>query len=124
MAKYLSQQWLEEADAALRESGMRMPGGKRFEIEQHVDDVVFHLLFDSNGASAQMGAASDPTVVLKQSRATAVAIALGEISSEEAVLAGQTLVEGDPLSLMDFRQMMADADDVFASVRARTTWDR
>lgn len=85
--------------------------------------MVFHLVFDSDGASVRTGAAADPAVVFCQSRDTAVAIAQGEQSAEEAVLNGEITFEGDPMALLSHRRLLTRAEDVFADVRARTAWD-
>ena len=124
MPAYLSEEWIQEADAALRASGLCTPDGERFAVEQRVGEVVYHMVFDGAGASVHSGPAPDPAVVIRQSWATAAAIAQGEISAEEAVLNGQTAIKGDPLSLMVHHRMLANAEDVFADVRARTVWNR
>ena len=124
MVQYLSEEWLQEADTALRASGLRTPDGQRFAIEQHVGEAVFHLVFDGEGAGARSGPAPDPSVVFHQSWDTAAAIARGELSAEEAVLNGHTILEGDPMSLVTNHPVLAKADDVFAELRARTTWAR
>ena len=123
MLEYLSDEWIQAADAALAASGLRAPDGERFAVEQRVGEVVFHMVFDSDGASARSGAATDPAVVFSQSRDTAVAIAQGEQSAEEAVLNGEITFEGDPMALLSHRRLLTRAEDVFADVRARTTWN-
>ena len=122
--EYLSDEWIQEADAALRASGLRAPDGEQFAVEQRVGQVVFHLVFDSDGASVRTGAAADPAVVFCQSRDTAVAIAQGEQSAEEAVLNGEITFEGDPMALLSHRRLLTRAEDVFADVRSRTVWDK
>lgn len=124
MLEYLSDEWIQEADAALRASGLRAPDGERFAVEQRVGQVVFHLVFDSDRASVRTGAAADPAVVFCQSRDTAVAIAQGEQSAEEAVLNGEITFEGDPMALLSHRRLLTRAEDVFADVRSRTVWDK
>jgi len=119
----LSEEWIEEADSALRASELCAPDGKRFAVQQHVGEVVFHMAFDADGARVCSGPAVEPSVVLSQSWDTAVAIARGELSAEEAVLNGQTTVEGDPLALLSHHMILDRASDVFADVRARTVWD-
>lgn len=123
MLAYLNNEWIQEADAALRASGLCSADGERFAVEQRVGEVVFHMSFSGDGARVCAGPAIDPSVVLSQSRDTAVAIARGELSAEEAVLNGLTVVEGDPLGLLSHHRILAKANDVFADVRARTDWD-
>ena len=121
--EYLSDEWIQEADAALRASGLRANDGEHFAVEQRVGEVVFHMVFNSDGARACCGPAVDPAVVFCQSWDTAVAIAQGEQSAEAAVLNGEITFEGEPMALLSHRRMLARAEDVFASVRARTIWD-
>lgn len=123
MPVYLSEEWIEEADAALRASGLCMPEGDPFAVEQRVGEVVFHMVFDETGARVSSGPADDPAVVFCQSRDTAVAIVQGELSAEEAVLNGEITFEGNPMALLSHRRLLARAEDVFADVRARTDWD-
>ena len=87
-------------------------------------EVVFHMGFDENGARVGLGPATDPAVIFCQSWDTAVAIARGELSAEEAVLNGEVTFEGDPMALLSHRRLLTDADDVFADVRDRTVWER
>ncbi len=122
MLAYLSEEWIQEADAALRASGLTTADGERFAVEQRVGEVVFHMVLDGDGARVRAGSAFEPAVVLSQSRDTAVAIARGELSAEEAVLNGHTVVEGDPLALLSHHKILARANDVFADVRTRTDW--
>ena len=122
MPAYLSEEWIQEADAALRASGLHTADGERFSVEQRVGEVVFHIVIDDQGARACAGPAVEPSVVLSQRRDTAVAIAQGELSAEEAVLNGLTVVEGDPLALLSHHKILARANDVFAEVRASTDW--
>ena len=124
MPGYLSEEWIDEADAALRASGLCTPEGDPFAVEQRVGEVVFHMVFDENGARVSSGPAANPAVVFCQSWDTAVAIAQGELSAEEAVLNGEITFEGDPMALLSHRRLLTHAEDVFASVRARTAWDR
>jgi putative sterol carrier protein len=118
----LSDEWIEEADAALRASGLCTADGERFAVEQQVGEVVFHMVFDGEGGRVCMGSAVEPAVVLSQSRDTAVAIARGELSAEEAVLNGRTVVEGNPLALLSHHKILTRANDVFADVRTQTDW--
>ena len=123
MPGYLSEEWIQEADAALRASGLCTSQGDQFAVEQRVGEVVFHMVFDEDGASVCAGPAADPSVVFSQNRDTAVAIAQGELSAEEAVLNGEITFEGDPMALLSHRRLLTRAEDVFADVRSRTDWN-
>ncbi len=123
MPGYLSEEWIHEADAALRASGLCAPDGDRFAVQQQVGEVIFHMVFDGEGARVISGPAPDPEVVFVQARETAVAIATGELSAEEAVLNGEVTFEGNPMALLSHRRLLAKAEDVFAEVRDRTIWN-
>ncbi len=123
MLEYLSDEWIEEADAALRASGLCAPGGDRFAVQQQVGEVIFHMVFDGEGARISSGPAPDPEVAFSQARETAVAIAKGELSAEEAVLNGEVTFEGNPMALLSHRRLLARAEDVFAEMRDRTIWN-
>jgi len=122
--EYLSDEWIQEADTALRASGLRATDGEQFAVEQRVGQVVFHMVFNSDGAGVRSGTAADPAVVFCQSWDTAVAFAQGEKSAEEAVLNGEITFEGDPMALLSHRRLLAKAEDVFADLRVRTDWRR
>ena len=81
------------------------------------------MVFDGEGARVISGPAPDPEVVFVQARETAVAIATGELSAEEAVLNGEVTFEGNPMALLSHRRLLAKAEDVFAEVRDRTIWN-
>ncbi|MCY4257916.1 MAG: hypothetical protein OXE04_06450 [bacterium] len=124
MLEYLSEEWIAAADAALRASGLCSSGGERFVVEQHVGEVVFHIVFDGTGARICSGPAVEPTVVFYQERRTAVRIAIGDLSAEEAVLDGEVVFKGNPMALLAYRGLLDKAEDVFADLRTRTTWDK
>ena len=84
---------------------------------------MYHLVFDQDGARIGIGPVADPTVVFKQSRDTAEAIARGELSAEEAVLNGEITFEGDPMALVSNHRLMAGTSDIFADLRERTIWE-
>ena len=66
------------------------------------------------------GRADDADVTFTQDRATARAIADGELAAQTAFMAGRLRTGGDLTRLLAHREALADLDDVFADVRART----
>ena len=85
-------------------------------------EIVFHMVFDGSGACMGSGPATDPAVVFSQGWETAVAVAQGQLSAEEAVLNGEITFEGDPMALLTHRRLLDRVDDVFNEVRVRTSW--
>ncbi len=56
-----------------------------------------------------------------QDHETALAIASGHGSAQRAFMTGRLQVGGDLRVLLDHSEVLAQLDDVFAAVRARTT---
>jgi putative sterol carrier protein len=65
---------------------------------------------------------ADPDVTFTQDRATAAAIASGELSAQSAFMAGRLRMGGDLRAVLDRSQDLTALDDVFASARPTTDW--
>lgn len=133
MLTFLSDEWLaalHEAvadDAGLAEATADLD----LTIEQHVTadpeagpeegDVIYHVSFSKGRCAVVPGPASAPTVRFTQDRATAAAIASGAGSAQRAFMTGRLRVGGDLQVLLEHRDTLAQLDDLFASVRARTS---
>ncbi len=72
--------------------------------------------------SVEAGRAEEPDVSFTQDRATAAAIARGELSAQAAFMAGRLRIGGDLREVMDRARELAALDDLFAKARATTTW--
>jgi hypothetical protein len=59
---------------------------------------------------------------MEQAWDTAVAVATGEMTAQEAFLGGLTRMAGDPQKLLDSQPLFGALDPVFASDRERTTY--
>jgi putative sterol carrier protein len=120
---YLSNEWIEALDAALASSAFA--AGVRLVIQQVVTDVngtdaAYHVTVEDGKASVGPGHAADPTVTFTQDHATAVEIATGRLSAQQAFMAGRLRVRGE-LTVLAERQAELDAiDAALAPVRART----
>lgn len=129
VAEFLSAGWIAALDAAARRSAAlaACAGDERFVLEQRVvpptgDQVVHHLVFAADGVRVRPGAASHPDVVLTTDLETAVAIARGGTNAQRALALGRLQVRGDLDVLTSRSSALAAIDDVFASVRAETTY--
>lgn len=129
MARFLSPEWLDELDAALRADAEigALTGDARIVVEQRVtgaegrsDDFVYHVVLDHDLASVNAGPAEDPTVTFTQDEATATGIATGRESAQRAFMSGALRVGGDLQLLATHQAVLAQLGDIFASVRATT----
>ena len=64
----------------------------------------------------------DADLTFTQDRATAAAIARGELSAQAAFLAGRIRVGGEPTAALGSARELTAVGDLFEAVRARTTW--
>ena len=69
------------------------------------------------------GRADAPTVTFTQDVETAAAVNRGELSAQAAFMTGRLRVGGDVQVLLDRQPALAEVDDIFAPVRADTTYD-
>ena len=68
------------------------------------------------------GEASDATVTFMQNWETATAIGRGELSAQGAFMTGLIRVRGDLPKLVEHGSVFGGVDDVFADLRAQTTY--
>ena len=69
------------------------------------------------------GRADRPTVTFTQDVETATAVNRGELSAQAAFMTGRLRVGGDVQVLLDRQPDLAVVEDIFALVRADTTYD-
>jgi hypothetical protein len=106
-----SSEWIEALDDAAR----GVPGGEEtFVIQQVVDDVAWHVVLDASGVRVHAGQAEAPDVTFRQDRATADAIAAGELSAASALTSGRLTVRGATSRLAEHRDVLAQLDEAFA----------
>lgn len=125
MAEFLSDAWIASLGVAAREA--RVPSSLRLVIQQVVlqeetDERAFAIRIAQGMVSVEPGRADDADVSFTQDRATAAAIARGELSAQAAFLAGRLRVGGDLRAVMERAGELGVVDDVFAKTRASTTW--
>jgi len=127
MPRFLSPEWIEALDAAAREAPV--PPGVRLTIQQIVTDdggdggeVRYHLVIDGGGLRVRPGDAPAADVTLVQSRAVASALSRGELNAQQALAAGRLKLRGDIGRLAREGRALTAVEDVFAAVRADTTY--
>ncbi len=129
MARYLSPEWLAEADAAaaastsLREATATVSLVVQQEVSGGPDgDTAYHVVVDHGAVSVVPGMAAQPDVTFTEDHTTAVAIGRGELSAQAAFMVGKLRVSGDLERLLTHQDAFSGIDDVFNELRAGTTW--
>jgi putative sterol carrier protein len=127
MVCFLSPEWIAALDAAAREA--TVPAAVRLTIQQIVADdgggggeVRYHLVLDEGRCRVVPGDADDPDVTLLQTREVAAALSRGELNAQQALEAGSLKLRGDLGHLAKEGKALGAMEDVFAAVRAGTTY--
>jgi len=125
VAGFLTSAWIAALDEAGRAA--HVPDDVRVVVQQVVveDDgreVAYAVRVADGGVRVEAGRAADPDVTFTQDRATAAAIARGELSAQAAFLDGRLRVGGDLAKVLDGARALSVVHDVFAGARADTAW--
>lgn len=125
MVRFLSPEWIAALDEAAQEA--TVPGEVRLTVQQIVtddggDDVRYHLVLDGGRLRVVPGDAEAPDVTLIQTRDVAAALSRGELNAQQALEAGRLKLRGDIGHLGREGKALSAMEDVFASVRADTTY--
>ncbi|HEV3365644.1 MAG TPA: SCP2 sterol-binding domain-containing protein [Acidimicrobiia bacterium] len=127
MVRFLSPEWIAALDAAAREANV--PAGVRLTIQQIVTDdggddgeVRYHLILDDGRLQVLPGEAAAADVTLVQTREVAAALSRGELNAQQALEAGRLKLRGDIGHLAREGKALSAMEDVFAAVRAVTTF--
>ena len=76
-----------------------MAGGPRETYEFRVDDEVFHVKIEGDGAEIRQGPAADPDLIVGGDAATFLSVAAGRLAPVEALDTSAIWVGGDPEAL-------------------------
>ena len=125
MPPFLSPEWIAALDAAAREA--TVPAGVRLTIQQIVTDngggdVRYHVVLHDGRLRVCPGEAPAADVTLIQSREVAVALSRGELNAQQALKAGRLKLRGDIGHLAREGRALTAVEDVFAAVRAATSY--
>lgn len=130
MARYLSLDWIDDlgAEVGRSESLREVAAGRVFGVTQVVTggpegDVLYHLRVDDGAVVFGAGPADPEDVRLVQSWATAVAVATAQMNAQEAFLKGDIKLIGDPQLVLEHLPLFGALDEVFSTVRDRTTYE-
>jgi len=121
MPRYLSDEWLRALDEAARDC--TVPGNITIEhvVRDGADDggeVRYHVVVAGARVRFVGGPAPRPTVTFHEDRATAIAIAKGELSAPAAFLSGRLSVGGDLRALTANTSAVAAVDAAVAAFKA------
>jgi putative sterol carrier protein len=128
VADFLSADWIEALDAAARATPLpETVSGVSITIEQVVRDAPggesrYHLHIEDGRARVQPGPAATPDLRLFADYDVAVRIQRGEVNAQEALAAGRLKVQGRFAHLLRVDDALRALEDVFAPVRAETTY--
>jgi len=86
-------------------------------------DVTYHLRVGDGEVAFGPGPADPEDMKMQQEWDTAVAVATGELNSNEAFIGGRILLFGDHQRLLDSHPVFGALDAVFASVSRRTSYE-
>jgi putative sterol carrier protein len=124
MAEFLSSDWLDAMRRAAE--GSVVPVVEPTIVVQQVvtgpTDVTWWIELGAGTVSLHPGRTEEATVTFTQDLETAAAINQGTLSAQAAFMTGRLEVRGDVQVLLDRQAEMLGVDDVFAAVRADTTY--
>ncbi len=108
MAKFLSDEWFEAADSAVKTDPTftSAAAGKDLKVQFKVTDVAdvgevdYFLSIDSGQTQVAKGELDEPDVTVTSDYATAVGIAKGELNTQMAFMTGKIKVAGNLATLM------------------------
>ena len=112
MTEFLSEEWIESLDARLRAD----PSGAspksltiQYEISDGADKVCYYLVLGPAGDRAASGSAEEAHVTFRMDRESAREISDGNMSTEDAFIAGRLDLDGDPGPLIEAYRAADDA---------------
>jgi putative sterol carrier protein len=127
--RYLSLEWIDAlsaeiaADARLTElSAQHTIGVTQVVSDGPEGDVVYHLQVSADTIDFGAGQAQPEDVRMEQSWHTAVAVATGQMTAQDAFIGGHIRFVGDQQKLIDAQPVFAALDAAFSSVRQRTEY--
>jgi alkyl sulfatase BDS1-like metallo-beta-lactamase superfamily hydrolase len=129
--RYLSDEWLAALDeaASASESLRSVTEGVHLTIEHIIVDgrddggeLRYHVELDDGHVSFRPGPGAQATVTFREDRATATAVARGELAAQAAFLAGDLSIGGDLSALVEHAAVLAGIDGALDRVRSATTY--
>jgi predicted lipid carrier protein YhbT len=128
MPVFLSDEWFDAMAAAARCASDVSPD-LDLVVQQVVEpatgpdgEIAWFVTVRDGTVGIERGRHPSPSIAFTLDIATAAGIQSGEQSAQAAFMAGRLRVGGDVRTLLDQQEAMATLEDVFADVRATTTY--
>jgi predicted lipid carrier protein YhbT len=115
---FLSEEWVEALASAAASAAV--PPGTTIAVRQVVDDVSWTVRVADGRVRVDRDEAADITITTD--RATAAALVLGELATQDAFAGGRLRLGGDLAKLLAAADGLAGLDGAYAGVRADTTF--
>ena len=120
--KYLSQEWIDEYNAALEQDAVRAAlKGKSATIQMVISDspqgeIHYWLRLADGGASAGLGDLDGAEVTIRQSYETSAQVNKGELDGQKAFTQGKVKIGGKMLKMMQLRGPLAQVQTALATI--------
>src|SRR5208282_1017523 len=120
--KYLSQEWIDEYNAALEQDAVRAAlKGKSAAIQMVISDspqgeIRYWLRIADGGASAGLGDLADAEVTISQSYETSSQVNKGELDGQKAFTQGKVKIKGKMLKMMQLRGPLDKVQTALATI--------
>lgn len=124
MIEYLSSQWIDACDQALRQAGsapIEQPVSVGQKITDGGTEAASYTIALGPNCSAAVGV-DTADVIFEQDLALARSIAKGDATAHEAFMLGELKVSGDPRALIASSAATSWLHEVLAPVRSQTSW--
>jgi hypothetical protein len=123
MVPYLSSEWLAlAADAIAHDDDVQALGNTSLTVEIAVGEVLYSLRSGNGSVSLDPGPVDVANLRIAQSLATAVAIATGTASAQEAFIRGNVRFDGPAECLSAARSLLEAVGAALGSLRSQTVY--
>jgi putative sterol carrier protein len=128
VAEYLSRAWIEDLNqvAATVDPPVSDPVRAPVCVQQVVtggaNGEVAYAIRVGDRLEVIVGRVSAPDVTITEDVATAVAVGRGDVSPQDALLAGRVRVSGNVAALVGVQPALVRLSGIFDAVRLRTTF--
>jgi putative sterol carrier protein len=120
--KYLSQEWIDEYNAALGQDAVRAAlKGKSAALQMVISDspqgeIRYWLRIADGSASAGLGDLDDAEVTISQSYETSAQVNNGELNGQKAFTQGKVKIKGKMLTMMQLRGPLEKVQTALATI--------
>ncbi|MGD9794464.1 MAG: SCP2 sterol-binding domain-containing protein [Acidimicrobiia bacterium] len=123
MVPYLSSEWLAvAAEAIAHDDQVQALGSTPLTVEVTVGEVLYSLRSGNGSVSLHPGPAAGADLRIAQSHETAVAIASGTASAQEAFIGGHVRFDGPAECLSAARSLLEAIGAALEPLRSKTVY--